>query len=137
MNPDAGTIHEKPWSNRTRILPSRTYTGRIVYTRRKHYFTIDDVSRILDKIQPSDSTSDASSWISYVIQKLQDATIGMLERLLPFLDDRSIEYLYNFCLALIDKFLNLRTTESSPAHDARRLIVQIADRAGLKVTFSQ
>ena len=51
---DYVTRHErsfkKPWTDRARGEPQRTYSGRVVYNRRKHYFTQNDVARIQAKV---------------------------------------------------------------------------------------
>lgn len=33
------------------MIPERTYSGRVVYTRPKHYFTERDVTRIMEKVK--------------------------------------------------------------------------------------
>lgn len=38
--------YSKPWSLRTRLEPKRTYSGRVVYDRKKHPMTIRDAARI-------------------------------------------------------------------------------------------
>lgn len=42
----------KPWHYRTRIFPARTFSGRVVYNRDKHFFGISDIERITKKINP-------------------------------------------------------------------------------------
>ena len=41
-----------PWHYRDRVFPNRTYCGRIVYNRDKHFFTVSDLERIAKKINP-------------------------------------------------------------------------------------
>lgn len=50
---DYVTRHQyaRPWMNRTRMEPQKTYSGRVVYTRRKHYFNERDVARIMAKVK--------------------------------------------------------------------------------------
>jgi hypothetical protein len=38
-----------PWSLRERVTPLRTYSGRVVYDRDKHFFTSRDLERIAHK----------------------------------------------------------------------------------------
>lgn len=40
----------KPWSKRDTVIPRRTYSGRVVYSRPKHYFTVQDATRIMQKV---------------------------------------------------------------------------------------
>jgi len=43
------TYQQIPWQNRDRLVPTRTYCGRVVYDRAvPHYFTTDRVEKILD-----------------------------------------------------------------------------------------
>ena len=52
-----------PWSLRERITPLRTYSGRVVYDRDRHFFTARDVERIASKAKKSDKPpKDLSSW---------------------------------------------------------------------------
>lgn len=46
-----GAVPElKPWALRERVSPLRTYSGRVVYDRKPHRFTIRDVERITSKV---------------------------------------------------------------------------------------
>lgn len=40
-----------PWSLRERVKPLRTYSGRVVYDRDRHFFTTRDLERIAGKAQ--------------------------------------------------------------------------------------
>lgn len=134
---DYGERSSEPWTYRKRVVPLRTYSGRVVHDRSKHFFTIGDVSRILAKIQPPDDTPDASQWANRIIQTLRDATLGMLERILWFLDQRSIEALYEFGVGILDKMFQVDQEKSSTSIYAQSLIIQIADRAGFTVTIKK
>ncbi len=134
---DYGEERSEPWTYRKRVLPLKTWSGRVVHDRRKHFFTIADVSRILARIIPPDSSTDGSKWAAIVLQTLRDATLAMLDRILFFLDARSIEYLYDFGIGLLDRMFRIDQTESTSQLNARRLIIQIADQAGLQVTIKK
>lgn len=134
---DYGERRSEPWTYRKRIVPLKTWSGRVVHDRRRHFFTIADVSRILSKIQPPDSSPDVPSWVSGVISTLREATLGMLDRLLWFMDEGSIEYLYEFGIDLLDRMFRIDQAQSRAELNARRLIIQIADRAGLVVTIKK
>ena len=50
----------KPWEQRERIKPLRTYSGRIVYDKRIHPFSLKDVERISNKILDKPRTQKES-----------------------------------------------------------------------------
>jgi len=41
----------KPWSNRTRVFARHTYSGRVVYDRPHHLFTLADLDRIARSVK--------------------------------------------------------------------------------------
>lgn len=52
-----------PWSLRERVTPLRTYSGRVVYDRDRHFFTARDVERIAGKAKKSDKPpKDLQAW---------------------------------------------------------------------------
>jgi hypothetical protein len=52
-----------PWSLRERVVPLRTYSGRVVYDRDKHFFTARDLERIADKAKSDGKKpKDFSAW---------------------------------------------------------------------------
>jgi hypothetical protein len=134
---DYGEERSEPWTYRKRVVPLKTWSGRVVHNRRRHFFTITDVSRILAKIQPPDDTPNMSAWINGVISALREATLGMLDKLLFFMDSGSIEYLYQFAIDLLDKMFRIDQGEDEKKWAARRLIIQIADRVGLNIEFKK
>ena len=46
---------ELPWSYRDRVSPTRTYCGRVVYERPRHWFLTSDVERIASRAKPASS----------------------------------------------------------------------------------
>jgi len=106
-----------------------------VHRRQKHFFKIEDARRILDRLVPPDN-EEGDTWAQKVINVLREATIRMLDRILPFLSSYQIEGLYEFCRGILDKFFDVAPTQE-PAGKirARSLIIYIADRAGLEVTI--
>jgi hypothetical protein len=52
----------KPWDLRERIKPLRTYSGRVVYDRPKHYFSLKDAARILETF-PKETPVKKSLWV--------------------------------------------------------------------------
>jgi len=133
---DYGEERSEPWTYRTRILPLRTYCGRVVHRRKKHYFSVADARRILDGLEPLPE-DDTEDWASKIIGTLRMATISMLQRILPFLDESSITDLYDWCIEMLDQFFMIDRTPLQKEMAARRLIIQTADRAGLSVTIKK
>jgi len=131
---DYGEQRSEPWTYRTRIVPLRTYSGRVVHRRARHYFSLRDAERILSKIQiPQEGPVDG--WIANAIATLQRATIAMLDRLLPFLPAGATEQLYGWAIDLLDRLLRIDTTVNQQRYAARRIIMMLADRANLIVTI--
>lgn len=132
---DYGERQSEPWTYRTRVVPLRTYCGRVVHRRPKHFFRVEDAQRILDRIVPPDD-EPGDTWAQTVINILRESTIRMLDRILPFLSSYQVEGLYEFCVGLLDKFLGtIPASEPSEKIRAKQLIIYIADRAGLGVTI--
>lgn len=67
---DTSAFHE----NTTTPRPHRTVTGRVVYNRRTHYFTIADWSRIGRKVPPPKTVAEAINTIENIFTLLQDVT---------------------------------------------------------------
>jgi len=61
----------------------------------------------------------------------------MLDRLLWFMDERSVDRLYEFGIDILDRMFRIDQAQSRTDTNARRLIIQIADRAGLTVTIKK
>lgn len=126
----AGYGH-KPWDLRKRIIPSTTYSGKVVRNRPKHYFRIRDVQRISDKVLPPEDMTEIPRWLAII----RAITIGMLEKILFFIDSKTVESFYDFCIEILDKFFRVDLAGEKKTAFARRIIVHAADLAGIKVTF--
>lgn len=132
---DYGERRSEPWTYRNRVVPLRTYCGRVVHRRQKHFFRVEDAQRILDRLVPPED-QEGDSWAQKVINTLREATIRMLDRLLPFLSSYQVEGLYEWCIQLLDKFLGaIPIYENEGRVRAKQLIIYIAERAGLSVTI--
>ncbi len=104
---------------------------------KKNYFKIEDAQRILAKVLPPED-EDGETWARRVIMVLRQATIEMLSRILPFLPDGRVQDMYDFCIDLLDKFFGVMpAAEQTTVIAARQLIIFIADRIGISVTFPQ
>lgn len=121
-----------PWGKRSRLVPLRTYSGKVVYRRKTHYFTVEDATRILQKVSPPDNADDI--WFERVIRLLREATISMLEKLLPFLPRGALEEIYLMVHGIIDKwFRSIGLTDENIREWAVKLINQLAMHAKLDV----
>jgi hypothetical protein len=133
---DYGERKSEPWTYRERVLPLRTYSGRVVYNRKPHRFTMRDAERILAKIEPPE-VAEVGSWVDSVFNFLRSATITMLEKLLPFLDGQDVENFYEICIEILDRFFRIDTDNIELERAARRMIINLADRFGLAVTIKK
>ncbi len=133
---DYGEARSEPWSLRKRALPLRTFSGRVVYNRKPHFFTLRDAQRILRKVEVPENVP-AESWVQSVFTFLRTATIEMLDKLLPFLDGRDVENFYQVMIEILDRFFRIDTDNQQLETAARRLIIGLADRYGLTVTIKK
>lgn len=133
---DYGERRSEPWSLRKRALPIRTYSGRIVYNRKPHIFTLRDAERILQKIQPPEAV-EVDTWVSRIFSFLRTATIDMLDKLLPFLDGKDVENFYQACIEILDRLFRIDTDNERLERAARRMIIDLAGRFGLTVTIKK
>ena len=132
---DYGESYSEPWTFRKRILPLRTYSGRVVYNRRKHLFGIRDVSRIMAKIEPETEEEEGGGWQARLIEILREATLNMLARLLPFLEGDIIEDLYDFAIRLMDTMFQVFQSDENKRFYGVKAIQEIAARAAIDVTI--
>jgi hypothetical protein len=60
----------KPWSLRNRIAPQGTYSGRIVYKRRPHFFTLRDIERISERfdLPPGEIIEEPDTWAGRLVR---------------------------------------------------------------------
>lgn len=134
---DYGEARSEPWTYRKRIVPLRTYSGRVVHDRKKHFFRVEDAERILGKIIPPENEA-GDTWAQHVISVLRQATLAMLERILPFLSEYQVNEIYDFSVDLLDKFFRVADRDSSTSqYRARKIIMYVADRANLVVTIKK
>lgn len=110
-------------------------TLRVRYRKAKNYFKIEDAQRILAKVLPPPD-QDGEDWARKVILVLREATIAMLQRILVFLPEGRVQALYDFCIDLLDKFFGVMpAAQPTSVTAAKQLIIYIADRVGIAVTF--
>jgi len=130
---DRGYRESEPWTYRKRLVPMRTYSGRVVYDRHKHYFTVKDASRILAKLEPP-SQGDGTTWAQEIIRVLRQATISMLQRILFFLPSETVNDLYQWSIEIMDRaFYGVQTDPARTRQMAINMIYDAARRAGIVV----
>ncbi len=92
---------EKPWSKRAAMTPRKTYSSvsKIIYKRKKHVFTVEDLERISNNILTKDTEfkkEDLSIW-QKLLNFLRNRTINLMRQLLSGIQmDWIAESLYNF-----------------------------------------
>lgn len=89
-----------PWGKRVRVVPLRTYSGKVVYNRKAHHWSDRDLARIMAKISPPDTADD--SWMARLITTLKNSTLEMLERLLPYLTEKEVVDLYDWAYNIVE-----------------------------------
>jgi len=134
---DYGERRSEPWTYRNRIVPLRTYCGRVVHRRQKHFFRASDAARIMAKLEPREQ-DEGESWASNVIAVLRAATITMLERILPFLPEVLIQELYDWGIGILDKVFQ-QIPSDDPAGEKRKAgysaLIHLAQESGVEITI--
>lgn len=131
--PDDYSDNYPPWGKRLRLVPIRTYSGRVVYKRKPNHFTMADVVRITDSIEPPDDADE--SWVYMIIQQLRAATIKMLGRILWYLPDELVMALYDWCLEMIDLLLRKVQDANARRRAGIGLITRAADLSDVVVSI--
>lgn len=128
-----------PWSEQKRAVPKRTWSGVVVYKKRKHAWTIKDVERIAKKVEvvPVEDDPDVD-WLWLILQEIKKITIMMLEKIIPFLGDEEITSLYDLVYKLLGKLFDVDTSYMyrNPT-EGERLIMNIAANMGYDVTLTK
>lgn len=123
-----------PWHFRDRIVPTRTYCGRVVYERPKHQFTMTDVERIVNKLEPPDEEDRGALFGRFdrVLRAIWRLGLGTAVSFPGQTFDSVFDYLSwairNSTSVLVDPVgaLYSRTKE---------LIISLADLVGIKIKF--
>lgn len=124
------------WTEVKRAVPLRTYSGRVVYDRPKHVFTIRDATRILERLQPSQEESTLE-WGEMVLRMLQQATISMLSRILYMLPPNVVSEIYFWAIGILDKFFQAEGYGSRTAKNrAIDLAYYAAGKGGFEIELS-
>jgi len=136
---DYGNQGSEPWANRRTAIPRKTWTGKIVYPKSPSHrkgFRIEDVERILAKIVPPEN-SDSETWSAKIVAILRASTLQMLDKILWFLPGSIVEDAYEWGIGILDTIFKVESVPDNVRKiTAKRIIVYVADRAGLSVTIS-
>jgi len=118
----------RPWDNRQRVDPKRTWSGEIVYKRQKHYWTPKDVDRILRKTRDAwDVAPPTKEEGLNLLQIIADVLQNLLN-ILSFLDPWGITGIVQTAVQdILMRFLGINTEPWNP-YIALDLIMAIASR---------
>lgn len=98
----------RPWDNRQRIRPLRTYSGSIVYKRPKHYWTLKDAQRILRYVERDIELAPATKedgWnLIAQINKFLQAILTFLAWIDPFGFVGPVQY---FMLEVVNRIVGI------------------------------
>lgn len=143
MEEEGGSYEARPWHHRRRLDPLRTYSGRIVYARPRHYFRPADARRILAAvIDETERAEDQGSWVSGIVRAIDSVTERMLAVILSAVGLSAIDaedVLYGL-KSIIRKLLGFVLDQTDPfrgQEEAIATIQFIAERAGLEVTIKE
>ena len=121
-----------PWHFRDRVIPSRTYSGRVVYERPKHFFGISDLERIANKIKLDQKTPPNK------LERLFRAIWALAAPAwAPFYKDH-FNTIFDY---LVWSIRNITDIISDPQGALKRrtleLIYALADLIGVDITFKE
>lgn len=132
---DYGEQRSEPWTYRKRVIPLRTYSGKVVHRRKKHLFSPRDAARIIEKLEPPEEEADG--WAVAVMRALRQATIAMLEKILFFLDSESVEQIYDFGIQLLDILFRVEEGREERRDRIRLAIIHLAEMEGFEIKFKE
>lgn len=101
-----------PWSYRQRAVPLRTYSGVVVYKKKTpHYWSMKDIARISKKLEvaPIDRVAEPG-WMDSVTELFRGATIEMMTKMLPFLNQEQIGWIYETIYEMVGGMFGVDTT---------------------------
>lgn len=135
-HPDDYSDDYPPWGRRKRVVPLRTYSGKVVYVRPVHHWSETDLARIMAKINPPDDAKPG--WYGKVIRVLRDATVAMLQRLLPFMAPSEVEEVYEFVYDIVDRWLQeVGLTDDKVKIWTKGLAEHLAELGGWTITLER
>jgi len=125
-----------PWGKRARLVPLRTYSGRVVYSRKRHRFTASDAARVIRSLDVPDNPK--RDWFASIISFLQNSTVAMLQKLLPFLSPSETRALYDFVTEIISTWaVSVGLDDATMKRFLRGIILYVAGLAGVTVEIKE
>lgn len=83
MSDDPEGRNYGPWDKRKRLVPLRTYSGRVVYDRPRHYWSPRDLARVQRYVLASvNNASHTPAWYRALIQWMTDVQQSMISTIL-------------------------------------------------------
>ena len=135
-----GDYHQgnPPWSKRQRQIPKLTWSGDVVYKRSRHSWTQKDVERVIKAYVPEpDAAVDPSDWRVELTLFFQRATIAMLEKILYFLDEETVEEIYYTIYEILGRLFRIDTSYyTSERRDSLilNILQRVATLGGYEIT---
>lgn len=117
-----------PWANRKRIIPLKTYSGRIVRNRKPHKFQIQDVDRIIRKIDPPPDAGADFSWIVKAMQKLADGVLYFIDKFLFWMNRDCLFIIHNLIDGLMTTIIRSAFSEAERLNLLEDLIYRFIAR---------
>lgn len=130
MLPDTERKFREPWQFRKRLVPARTYSGRVVYDRPFHPMQAGDLARMARALAPPEPGEPEI--VQLIIRALRAVSLEMLDKILPFLDNNSRSEIYDAGIRLIDGALG---TAPDRNVEGMAIINQIATELNIPIEF--
>ena len=145
---DQGISRSEPWTYSRKNLPIRVYSDRSLVKcgknrpkrtkarRKKHNFSMADAERIIHVVLAQEAPSvDGLTFANKLLLFMQDTTQFLMQKIIPFLDDKMARDLYWFIHENVAKFFHLPLNRPTMQSRAVYLCQTIADSVGLQITF--
>jgi hypothetical protein len=130
MLPDTEKQFREPWQFRKRLLPQRTYSGRVVYDRPLHPLQVGDLARMARALAPPDDVDP--NWIAAVIGTIREASLFLLGLILPFLDGFTRRELYDAAIQMMDKVFH-QGAYGGENIEGKQLVLRVAQSVGVTI----
>jgi len=129
-----------PWSEQVRAVPLRTFSGSIVYKRKKHVWRMKDIERVVKAAELFEE-NPPDGWLKELLWKIKDVSIKLLEKILeqvPFLEGVEARELYDMIYIMLGKIFKVDTDWMNPnVSSGESLIYLIASKFNLDVTIKR